>query len=108
MSSENKPLTPNELQAFERQRDFGQELLGAVLEMQAGLGKVVYSNVSAVRKSHGLTQRALAELFGVPVSHVEAWERCEAAPSASESLLLQLALEYPEIFRSITKLDIAR
>lgn len=49
-----------------------------------------------------------AELLGAPVSQVEAWERSEASPSASEALLLQLAQEHPEVFRAITKLDIAR
>lgn len=108
MHSENRPLAPNELMAFERQRNLGEELLGAVREMQAGLGKTVYSNITAMRQRHGLTQEALAGLLDVAVELVDAWERGQATPSASEVMLFRLALEYPEVFRSIAKLDIAR
>ncbi|MGZ8217525.1 hypothetical protein [Methylomagnum sp.] len=43
VTSQAKPLSDAELEAYEAQRDLGAELLQAIREMKDGQGRVVYS-----------------------------------------------------------------
>lgn len=56
MLSTSKPMTDEELEAFEATRDIRAELLQSIHEMKAGKGKVVYSPVIEARNRSGLSQ----------------------------------------------------
>ena len=69
------PLSDEELEAFEATRDLYSELKQAAKDIQAGLGRVVYSPIIAARRNTGLTQAEFAELLGVSVRTLEDWEQ---------------------------------
>jgi putative transcriptional regulator len=50
------PLSEKELLERDAKRDIGAELLQSVQEMKAGLGTVVYSQVTDAREKSGLSQ----------------------------------------------------
>ncbi|MEY4593526.1 MAG: hypothetical protein RIR18_2421 [Pseudomonadota bacterium] len=96
-----EPLNDDELSQFEDGRNLGDELLQAVREMKAGMGKVVYSPLIAARKASGLSQVQFAELMGVSVRTLQEWEQGRRQPSGAAKTLLRVAELYPDVLREL-------
>jgi len=90
------PLSDEELEAFEATRDLYSELKQAAKDIQAGLGRVVYSPIIAARRNTGLTQAEFAELLGVSVRTLEDWEQGHQQPQGAARTLLAIALDNPD------------
>ena len=82
-------LSDEELEAFEATRDLYSELKQAAKDIQAGLGRVVYSPTIAARRNTGLTQAEFAELLGVSVHTLEEWEQAVDNQKALAALCWQ-------------------
>ena len=96
-----KPLSDDELAAFEAGRDMGADLLESIREMNAGLGMVVYSPVIAARQQSGLSQSQFAALMGVSVRTLQEWEQGRRQPSGAAKTLLRVAVAHPEVLREL-------
>ncbi len=96
MPSKSKPLTDNELAAYEAERDLAAELLQAVQEMKAGQLHVVSSPVIEARKKTGLSQSQFAVLMGVSVRTLQGWEQGRKQPSGAARTLLAIASTNPK------------
>ena len=101
MPSNTQPLTDEELEAFEKGRDLGEDLLEAIRQMNAGLGTVVYSPMIAARQRSGLSQARFAALLGVSVRTLQEWEQGRRQPSGAAKTLLKVAERYPEILQEV-------
>ena len=96
MPSKSKPLTDNELAAYEAERDLAAELLQAVQEMKAGQLHVVSSPVIEARNKTGLSQSQFAALMGVSVRTLQGWEQGRKQPSGAARTLLAIASTNPK------------
>lgn len=81
--------------------ELGEKLLQAVREMQAGLGRVVYSPVAEVRAKTGLSAGQFAALLDIPVETLQRWEEGSEAPAGAAKTLLRIAEQYPEVLRDL-------
>jgi putative transcriptional regulator len=94
--SKRKPLSANELAAYEAKRDLAAELLQSVKEMKAGQISVVSSPVIEARKKTGLSQSQFAALMGVSVRTLQGWEQGRKQPSGAARTLLAIASTNPK------------
>lgn len=99
-----KPMTDDELEAFEAGRDLHADLLQSILEMKTGKGKVVHSPVIVARTASGLSQAEFAALMGVSVRTLQEWEQGRRQPSGAAMTLLKVAERYPEVLRELAAL----
>lgn len=97
----NKPMTDNELEAFEDGRNLHADLLQSIREMKAGQGRAVYSSVIAARTASGLTQSKFAALMGVSKRTLQDWEQGRREPSGAAKTLLRVAQMHPEVLREL-------
>lgn len=81
--------------------ELGEKLLESVRQMNAGLGKVVYSPVIAARKASGLPQSKFAALMGVSVRTLQDWEHGRRKPSGAAQTLLRVAAAHPDVLREL-------
>jgi putative transcriptional regulator len=93
--SKTKPLSNDELEAYEAQRDLGAELLQSIREMKTGQGRVVYSEAIEARKKTGLSQSQFAALLGVSLRTLQGWEQGRKRPSGAARTLLAIAQTNP-------------
>jgi putative transcriptional regulator len=103
MPSNTRPLTDDELEAFEAGRDLGEDLLESIRQMNAGLGTVVYSPIIAARERSGLSQAQFAALLGVSVRTLQEWEQGRRQPSGAAKTLLKVAQRHPEVLRELAE-----
>ena len=96
-----KPLTDEELEAWENSRDLEAELLESVRQMTAGKGHVVMSPVISARKKTGLSQAEFAKLLGVSVRTLQEWEQGRRQPSGAAKTLIAVAERHPNILKEI-------
>lgn len=96
-----RPLSDTELEAYESQRDLGAELLQAIQEMHANQGQVIYSETIAAREQIGLSQAQFAQVLGVSVRTLRAWEQGQREPSGPAKTLLGIARRHPEVLREL-------
>ena len=96
-----KPLTDEELEAWENSRDLEAELLESVRQMTAGKGHVVMSPVISARKKTGLSQAKSAKLLGVSVRTLQEWEQGRRQPSGAAKTLIAVAERHPDILKEI-------
>jgi len=89
-------LSDEELEAFEATRDLYSELKQAAKDIQAGLGKVVYSPIIAARRNTGLSYAEFAELLGISPATLDDWEQGRQQPSGAARTLLAIALDDPQ------------
>jgi len=96
-----KPLTDEELEAWENSRDLGAELLESVCQMKAGKGRVVMSPVISARKKTGLSQAEFAKLLNVSVRTLQEWEQGRRQPSGAAKTLIAIAERHPDVLKEI-------
>ena len=96
-----KPLTDEELEAWENSRDLEAELLEAVRQMTAGKVHVVMSPIISARKKIGLTQVEFAKLLGVSVRTLQEWEQGRRQPSGAAKTLIAIAERHPDVLKEI-------
>ncbi|WP_295398810.1 helix-turn-helix domain-containing protein [uncultured Thiocystis sp.] len=101
MPSTTRPLTDDELDAFEDGRNLGEDLLESIRQMKAGLGTVVYSPAIAARQQAGLSQSQFAALLGVSVRTLQGWEQGKRHPSGAAKTLFKVAECHPEVLREL-------
>lgn len=101
MPSITKPMTDEELEAFEAGRDFHADLLQSIDEMKAGRGTVVCSQAIAARTASGLSQTQFAALLGVSVRTLQEWEQGRRKPTGAAQTLLRVAVAHPEMLREL-------
>lgn len=88
--------------------EVGEKLLQSVQQMNAKLGRVVYSRVIAARQASGMSQAAFARLMGVSVRTLQDWEQGRRKPSGAAQTLLQLAESKPQILRELALNELKR
>lgn len=96
-----KPLTDEELEAWENSRDLEAELLESMRQMTVGKGHVVMSPVISARKKTGLSQAEFAKLLGVSVRTLQEWEQGRRQPSGAAKTLIAVAERHPNILKEI-------
>ena len=101
MPSKSKPLTEQELDAYEAKRDLAMELLASIREMKAGQVRVVTSPVIEARKKTGLSQSEFAALLGVSIRTLQGWEQGRKQPSGAARTLLAIASTNPEALLAV-------
>jgi putative transcriptional regulator len=99
--SKNRPLSKNEIAAYEARRDLAAELLKSVREMKAGKVQAVDSPVVEARKKTGLSQSQFAALLGVSVRTLQGWEQGRKQPSGAARTLLAIASASPEALLAV-------
>ena len=57
---------------------------------------ITIREVKDIRRSTGLTQKAFAEMFGIPINTLRKWEQHEAAPPTYLVRLIAKSLPSPE------------
>ena len=57
---------------------------------------ITIRDVKEIRRSTGLTQKAFAEMFGIPINTLRKWEQHEAAPPTYLVRLIAKSLPSPE------------
>jgi len=93
----SKPMTDDELQAWEATRDIDAELVESAKQMAEGKTSVAYSAVIAARKGSGLSQSQFAALLGVSVRTLQGWEQGRRQPTGAAKALIGIAQKHPEI-----------
>ena len=98
-------MTEKELEAWEKSRDIGAELLQSVNEMKAGKAarsqRVSVSPVAEARLKTGMSQAAFAKIPGVSKRTLQEWEQGRRKPSGAAHTLLKIASARPEVLREL-------
>ncbi len=85
--------------------NFCNDLLLSVKQMKAGKAarktKVQISDVTRARLNVKLSQPAFADLMGVSVRTIQAWEQGKRNPSGAARTLIRVAEKHPEILREL-------
>jgi putative transcriptional regulator len=88
----------------ESERDIGQEILDAVLEIKDGGGRrftVPVPAIVEIRQNVGMSQAQFAELLGVSIRTLQEWEQGRRKPSGAAASLLVLADKRPDVLREV-------
>lgn len=88
----------------ESDRDIGQEILDAVLEIKAGGGRrfaVPTPAIVEIRQKVDMSQAEFAQLLGVSVRTLQEWEQGRRKPSGAAASLLVVADKRPEVLREV-------
>ncbi|MFN8491820.1 MAG: helix-turn-helix domain-containing protein [Caldilineaceae bacterium] len=94
----------SEIKHREVERNIGQEILDAVLEIKAGGGRrftVEVPPVVEARTKSGLSQGEFAKLLGVSKRTLQEWEQGRRQPSGAAKSLLKIAIERPDVLREV-------
>ena len=99
------PLTDKELKKRDAQRNIGEELLAAIVDVKAGrhgqVHQVELTQAAEARSRTGLSQPKLAELLAVSVRTLQEWEQGRRSPSGAARSLLHIAAIRPDVFREV-------
>lgn len=96
-----KPLTDEELETWENNRDLDAELLESVRQMTTGKGRIVMSPLISARKKSGLPEAEFAKLFGVSVRTLRDWEQRRRNPNGAAKTLIAILERHPEVLQEI-------
>jgi putative transcriptional regulator len=81
--------------------ELGALLLESIRQAKAGQGLVreqtVVNEAIEARQNVGLSQREFAEILGVSVRTLQAWEQGKRHPSKAASVLLKIAKVEPKV-----------
>ena len=82
--------------------ELGALLLESVRQAKAGQGVVrreqpIVNEAIEARQNVGLSQREFAEILGVSVRTLQAWEQGKRYPSKAASVLLKIAKVEPQV-----------
>lgn len=84
---------------------FKADLLASVKELKAGKvarsTQVDVSFVVSARNQVGLSQSEFAELLGVSVRTLQAWEQGRIKPSGAAQTLMRIAHKHPEVLLEV-------
>jgi putative transcriptional regulator len=98
-------LTQKQLQARDRKRNLGKELLHAVRDMKAGRSaarhKLKVPAVVEARLRTGLSQAQFAGLLGVSTRTLQDWEQGRRNPSGAAKTLILIAGRMPEALQGL-------
>jgi putative transcriptional regulator len=98
-------LTQKQLQARDRKRNLGKELLRAVRDLKAGRSvarrKLKVPAVVEARLRTGLSQAQFAGLLGVSTRTLQDWEQGRRNPSGAAKTLILIAGRMPEALREL-------
>ena len=61
----------------------------------------MYQNVKEIRESTGMSQKAFAELYGIPLSTLRNWEQGIRKPDGAATTLLRLVAANPQFVESV-------
>jgi len=81
--------------------EIGEKLLQSVREMQAGLGRAVYSPITEIRAKTGLSEAQFAEFLGMSVPLLNQLEQGLRQPTGAENTLLKILDKHPEVLREL-------
>lgn len=99
------PLTEQQLKKRDAQRNIGEELLAAIVDVKAGrhgqVHQVDLTQAAEARSRTGLSQPKFAELLGVSVRTLQEWEQGRRSPSGAARSLLHIAAIRPDVFREV-------
>lgn len=99
------PLTEQQLKKRDAQRNIGEELLAAIVDVKAGrhgqVHQVEVTQAAEARSRTGLSQPKFAELLGVSVRTLQEWEQGRRSPSGAARSLLHIAAIRPDVFREV-------
>ena len=86
---------------------FCEDLLESAKQMKekkaARKTVVVVSDITRARNQVNMSQPAFAELMGVSVRTLQAWEQGKRNPSGAAKTLLRVAETHPEILRKLAR-----
>ena len=86
---------------------FCEDLLESAKQMKekkaARKTVVVVSDITRARNKVNMSQPAFAELMGVSVRTLQAWEQGKRNPSGAAKTLLRVAETQPEILRKLAR-----
>ena len=86
---------------------FCEDLLESAKQMKekkaARKTVVVVSDITLARNKVNMSQPAFAELMGVSVRTLQAWEQGKRNPSGAAKTLLRVAETHPEILRKLAR-----
>ena len=99
------PLTEQQLKKRDAQRNIGEELLAAIVDVKAGrhgqVHQVELTQAAEARSRTGLSQPKFTELLGVSVRTLQEWEQGRRSPSGAARSLLHIAAIRPDVFREV-------
>ena len=86
---------------------FCEDLLESAKQMKekkaARKTVVVVSDITRARNKVNMSQPAFAELMGVSVRTLQAWDQGKRNPSGAAKTLLRVAETHPEILRKLAR-----
>lgn len=86
-------------------KEFCDDLLESAQQMKQGkaAGKtvVMVSEITQARNKVNMTQPAFAQLMGVSVRTLQAWEQGKRNPSGAAKTLIRVAQTHPNILRQL-------
>lgn len=91
--------------ADQEMAQFKADLLASVKELKAGKvarsTQVDVSFVVSARNQVGLSQSEFAQLLGVSVRTLQAWEQGRIKPSGAAQTLMRIAHKHPEVLLEV-------
>lgn len=81
--------------------ELGSKLLDSVKQMKAGQGTVAYSRIVEARTVLGVSQSQFAEMLGISIRTLQAWEQGRRKPSGAAKKLLDIAIKHPDVLREL-------
>ena len=99
--------------ARDAKRDLNAELLESIDHLKAGQlgrvsvvaadGRIVESPIARVRMASRLSPSQFADLLGVSVQTLQAWEQGEGEPAGAAKTLLRMAERHPNILHELAE-----
>jgi putative transcriptional regulator len=100
-----REITGKQLNASERGRDIGIELLRAALQIRSGKAarphRVGVPAIAEARIRAGLSRRRFANVLGVSPATLAHWENGHRKPTGAARSLLKIAKHRPDVFGDI-------
>lgn len=97
--------TKNNVDERDAQRNIGEELLQAILDIKSGkLGawyQVEPNDIVKTRVSCGLSQSEFAAALHISPRTLQQWEQGRRHPSGAAETLLKIVARHPEVLREV-------